>query len=478
MSENNDKLKDALKGQLDQDLGITKEYNKENRDKLWDSQKGKKEYKDKVFDGNKVIQDPYSDNMLHYDTNAAKNKYHMKNSEGENNSTKWANHVAETDHVTSLKNVHDSLKNDPFLSDSDLKDIANDESNYRILSKHENTSKGEKSDLEYIKSDSNDMTPEGKKKMVHEKLKSSGNILVHGAGATVKNAGFEFIDGASKNVQKSIVPLTAIAVDNIMDVVKGEQDFSEALKNTGKSVVDVAVVGGTSKLIEDIIFNMCNDNSKEILNKITGSPYYAELLSLAGIVKDSAEKFVNGDINGREFVEEIGEKGTLMVSSMVGGQIGREIGKYVGIALGVTFVPGPLTTVLMVKAGEIVGEILGGVIATVACSTVIAVYKKIKHINDYKQKEKELSHMINQSLEVIKEGHERLKVSVDNFYETWDAAVKDGFDEIERSERTHDFEGFSNGLNTLLELFGSNVTFKTMDEFDDFFFDEDAVLVL
>lgn len=30
-------------------LGVTKEYNKENRDKLWDSAKGKSEYKEKMF---------------------------------------------------------------------------------------------------------------------------------------------------------------------------------------------------------------------------------------------------------------------------------------------------------------------------------------------------------------------------------------------------------------------------------------------
>ena len=37
------------------DLGITREYNKENRDRLWDSTKGKAAYKDKIFGFRKLL---------------------------------------------------------------------------------------------------------------------------------------------------------------------------------------------------------------------------------------------------------------------------------------------------------------------------------------------------------------------------------------------------------------------------------------
>ena len=37
------------------EMGITQEYTKENRDKLWDSAKGKAEYKEKVFGDNRRL---------------------------------------------------------------------------------------------------------------------------------------------------------------------------------------------------------------------------------------------------------------------------------------------------------------------------------------------------------------------------------------------------------------------------------------
>lgn len=90
------------------EMGITQEYTKENRDKLWDSTKGKAEYKDKVFGDRQTIEDPISGKTLHRDQQAAQNKYHMKNGDGENVSTKWAEHSAETDHINALKDIHDN----------------------------------------------------------------------------------------------------------------------------------------------------------------------------------------------------------------------------------------------------------------------------------------------------------------------------------------------------------------------------------
>lgn len=39
----------------DDRLGITQEYNKENRSRLWDSAEARNQYKDEVFDGKRYI---------------------------------------------------------------------------------------------------------------------------------------------------------------------------------------------------------------------------------------------------------------------------------------------------------------------------------------------------------------------------------------------------------------------------------------
>ena len=121
-------------------LGITSEYTG-NRQELWDSTKSKNDYRDSVFGDKKTIIDD-DNNILHKSHSAAKKKYHQKNASGENISVEWAKHAAEVDHRVSLESLHKRAKLNPFLTDNDLKEVANCPENYQILSKSENASKG------------------------------------------------------------------------------------------------------------------------------------------------------------------------------------------------------------------------------------------------------------------------------------------------------------------------------------------------
>ena len=97
-----------------EDLGITQEYNGQNRKKLWDSNEAKSAYKEKVFNGKRTDRDPVTGKELHIAEKAARNKFHMKTADGKNNSTAWAAHSAEADHVVSLKELHGRVKSNGF----------------------------------------------------------------------------------------------------------------------------------------------------------------------------------------------------------------------------------------------------------------------------------------------------------------------------------------------------------------------------
>ena len=142
--EKNVKIK--KQGHDSEQLGITQEYTG-NRE-LWDSAKAKQEYRDSVFGTSKTIVDENSGQVLHKSHSAAKRKYHQKNSNGDTVSTAWAGHAAEVDHKVSLESLHSRVKSNPFLTDSDLKEIANKDYNYQILSKSQNASKGADSSLD------------------------------------------------------------------------------------------------------------------------------------------------------------------------------------------------------------------------------------------------------------------------------------------------------------------------------------------
>lgn len=448
-------------------LGITKEYNKENRDRLWDSQKGKADYKDKVFGDKETYMDPISGKVLHKSQKAAQNKYHMKNSEGKNTSTKWAEHSAETDHINALKDIHDIAKHNPFLSDSDFKEVMNSDENYRILSKKDNTSKGEQSDWQIITDKDNGMSSEARVQMAREKIGSDIALQGKFAVRTVENVGKEFAIGAKDTLVKSAIPLTVEAVGKLCKVANGEESLGDAAKEMGKVAVDVAVSGGTNKLVLDVVNSQLRNSKNAVFSNIANSNQVAQIVTVAMIVKDSAVKYINGEIDGKEFIEEVGVKGTTMVAGMIGGSIGGEIGAILGSIAGSVALPGVGTAVGAV-AGKVIGEILGTIITTVACSAIISIYNTSKHLNDYKLKESQIRKLEIEALKEMENQRHKFKSIVEREHKYWDEEIQNGFNMILSSacEQTFNLQGVTDGLDKILALFGKSVAFKNLDEYE------------
>ena len=149
------------------------------------------------------------------------------------------------DHINALKDVHDVAKHNPFLSDSDFKEIMNSDENYRILSTKDNTSKGEQNDWNIIADKDNGMASGARVQMAKEKIGSDIALQGKFAVRTVENVGKGFAIGAKDTLVKSAIPLTAEAVRKLCKVASGEESLGDAAKEMGKVVVDVAVVGGT-----------------------------------------------------------------------------------------------------------------------------------------------------------------------------------------------------------------------------------------
>lgn len=456
-----------MEQQANSSLGITQEYNKENRDKLWDSQKGKVDYKDKVFGDKETYVDPISGKVLHKSQKAAQNKYHMKNYEGENTSTKWAEHSAETDHINALKDGHDVAKHNPFLSDSDFKEIMNSDENYRILSKKDNTSKGEQNDWLIITDKDNGMSSEARVQMAKEKIGSDIALQGKFAVRTAENIGKEFATGAKNTLVKSAIPLTAEAVRKLCKVASGEESLGDATKEMGKVVVDVAVAGGTNKLLLDVVNSQLRNSKNTVLSKFVNSNEVAQIVTVAVIVKESAVKYINGEIDGKEFIEEVGAKGATMVAGMIGGSIGGEIGAILGGIAGTVALPG-VGTAAGVVTGKVIGEILGTIITTVSCSAIVSVYNTSKHLNDYKLKESQIKRLETEALKEMENQRDKFRSIVKREYKYWDEEIQDGFNMILSSacEQTFNLQGVTDGLDKILALFGKSVVFKNLDEYE------------
>lgn len=451
---------------------ITQDYNQKNRARLWDSNSAKKDFKNKTFGDKETYFDPISGKTLHKSQTAAQRKYHMKDKEGKNNSTKWAGYASEVDHIVALKDVHDRAKHYPNLTDKDVREIANMEQNFRILSKSYNTSKGAKSDFETILDFKNDLTPQARMELTKGKVKAEVAVQTQLTAHSVKNTSDKFADGAKDTLINSAIPLTAEAVRKMIEVAQGEKSLSEAAGEMGKTTLEVAVAGGANRLLIDTVTKQLLTSSNPMIQSIVRSNQVSQLIATAMIVKDSAMRYINGEIDGEGFIEEVGEKGMSLAAGMIGGTIGKEIGMFIGGVAGTLAIPGIGTVggaAVGGAVGSFVGAILGTMVVTLACNGIVSAYHAVKSLDDYKVSERRMRRLEAEAIKEIGRQRDIFKDVVTKEFQVWDKHIMEGFDEMLSCacEATFNLDGVTDGLEKILAVFGKKVRFKTIEEYEN-----------
>lgn len=400
------------------------------------------------------------------------------------------NKTSDTDHITPISVVEERYK---LLSKEQQQTLVNNENhNYATTNSKLNRSKGDLENHEYLIRQI--------KKGDQENMKTSASMLVTEVDSRVhmdaeattmyaenvseaiapkateiakettnvaKSAGGSLVTGATDTLVKSAIPLTAEAVRKLCKVANGEESLGDATKEIGKVVVDVAVAGGTNKLLLDVVNSQLRNSKNTVLSKFANSNEVAQIVTVALIVKESAVKYINGEIDGKEFIEDVGVKGATMVAGMIGGSIGGEIGTILGGIAGTIALPG-IGTAAGAVAGKVIGEILGTIITTVACSAIVSVYNTSKHLNDYKLKESQIKRLETEALNEMENQRNKFRSIVEREYKYWDEEIRDGFDMILSSacEQTFNLQGVTDGLDKILALFGKSVAFKNLDEYE------------
>ncbi|MBD5144160.1 MAG: hypothetical protein HDT22_11250 [Ruminococcus sp.] len=349
---------------MDKNLGIAQDYDRSN----YDSASAKKAYKEKVFGDSAVITDSTTGEILHKSQTAAQKKYHMKNADGENVSKKWAEHSAETDHINSLKSIHDKVKHNPFLSDDDIQEIANCDANLRVLPKSLNASKGEKSDIEIIFDTDNGLSLKGRVHLAGEKIKSDTVLTEKLIARTGENIGGLAVDSAKKSVEDNAMKFVRYGVDHIADVATGEKTLEDAVADVGAFAVET--VG------KDVIKNVADSAGEKIKSDtvLTDKLIAHTDETIGGLaiksIEDNAMKFMRYGVDhivGVATGEKTLEDAVADVGAFAVGTVGKDIIKNVADTAGEKI---KLDTVLTDKLIARTGETIGGLAVNSAKKSV------------------------------------------------------------------------------------------------------------
>jgi len=268
----------------------------------------------------------------------------------------------------------------------------------------------------------------------------------------IGQTGKKFAQGSREALASSVIPLTAEAVRNLCQVASGDLKAKDAAKRMGKLTVEVAVAGGTKRIMVDGVSTILKQSHNTALRSLAGSNELTQIIVLGIIVKDSALQYLDGQIDGSQFLERVKDEGTVLMASTIGAAVGGTMG-----------------TVLLPGVGTAAGELIGSLVTMVACSAIVSAVQTARHLDDYRMQDAYIRSIENKALDEMAAQRQHLKMVYEREYRHWDAQICSGFDLILQSacEETYNLEGITTGLDRILQLFGKEVTFRNIAEYEN-----------
>lgn len=293
--------------------------------------------------------------------------------------------------------------------------------------------------------------------------------------STMEDVGNDIATGAGDALVGAAFPLMVLGVQNICEVASGQKTLEEAGKEMGQTGARIAISGGGVKIAEKAAIELTEKSGSELLKKLVGnSNEIMQLANVSMLVMDSFVKLVNDEITGSEFFDEIGEKGSMLVGDLIGTFVGAG---FVDLLLPASVAAGP--------AGVAIGAgaFIGGMIVSTVC---VGIYNYTRNLRiqyesmgrEYRRKIVELNNIADEALIEMQYQQDMLKDMIQTEYSEWEDHFSKGYEMVIDAMMSNNFEKLAGGLDTILKVFGQTVIFNNMDEFDEFFFDDVAVLTL
>lgn len=410
-------------------LGVSPEYVRKN----YDSQSAHKAFHDSQFGDKKVITGPNGE-ILHRSQAAAKSKYGDKRA---------SYHQAQADHIDPINNVYERWKDNPFLTDEDIKEVVNRMKNFQESSRHDNASKKATSEFqEGIQSRDIGKAVKGIKTQVETDVQLTGRAAQNAAKAVSEIAKSKSGEALKTGRDAALVALTVSGLHNLAALSSGEKDLETAVKDVAIDTASSFVSGTGLRMTQEIVAGVANIVGADHVTNFVANGIPVAEIAAAAMTARCVVQYLNGEITEEDCAAQILISGAGILAYQLGAAIG-----------------GP--------AGAVVASVI-----TAQITNTILEYRQEKKIQQ--ARDAEISRVLSHAMREISHQRDLLEDYVKKELDRWDDTVNTGFDTILQSAVDQNADGVARGLNIILALFNTQVLYPSLEKFDCDFYDLDA----
>jgi hypothetical protein len=405
-----------------------------------DDSAAKRNIKNDAFKSGVTVKDPYTGDVLNLTKAEAQTKY------GAN----WTKHLAEADHKISLEQLYEQTKDNPWLTNEDIRALSNSSDNLEVVSRKFNNAKRSRSNEEFVTDDEYlrkvgvKLSEQGKEKAIQsekmaqkaldrQKFRDSTRNMIQ----TGHNAGVS----AAKNA--GTMGLAMSGIMNMTAVIQGEKSAEDAIADTvidtGKAAATGYVMGGGLTTISHTL----SGTSSKFLKALSEANVPEKVVTAVFLMGGTLKRYGNGEITTRECFAELGENGLNFATTGY------------SMAVGQALIPIPVI-------GAAVGALVGYTLTSDLCNQLNATLQTIELEH---QERLRIRAEHEQAAKAAREFREKLERYFASYFKDYQDCFDDAFAKIKESLWEGDADEAIDGANQITRKLGGNVQYNNMDEF-------------
>lgn len=420
--------------------------------KLYDSGAAKVKAKKKLFSDNETVRDPYSNKELVLTKKEAKARF----------GNEWADHLAESDHIKPLKDTYDEHRNNPWLSNDDIRNATNSDENIKVTSRKYNNAKRDKTNEEYVNDEAYlaeknvHITDEGKELAIRDGQNAESAINTKLRKSSVKNAvetGHKAGIQGAKNAGLTVVTMSGIT--NIVSVMKGEKKPEQAIKDVMKDGGKAAVAGYAISGGSTVVMHSLSNSSSRFMQALAKNNVPGKVLTAVMVTGGTLTRYAKGEINTEECIIELG--GNTLNFATTG----------YAMAAGQALIPIPVV-------GAAIGALVGSALTSNYYNEMINTLKTRKLEEEERQR---IINECNKAAEYLREYQKQLQECIDSYMSEFQDCFDTALSDIRTALENGDADGVISGANKITKKLGGQVQYETVEEFAEFL-DSDEEFIL
>jgi hypothetical protein len=248
-------------------------------------------------------------------------------------------------------------------------------------------------------------------------------------------------------------------IKNLVAVVKDEKDINDAVFEVVKDTGSAAALSYSTAFTGSALKGVMQNAKSTMTRALSKTNLPTMLVTVTLETGKTIAKYFNGEIDGVQCFEELGEKGTGMISSAMFAGLGSAgaisvFGK--SFAIGQLIIPIPVI-------GGMIGGMLGYVLSSVCYGQLITALKEAKLA---RERRIQIEAECTEAIRMIREYRAEIETAISKYMSDYIITFHTAFDELKTALNIGDIDGFITGANRITRKLGGKPQFENMSEFE------------